>query len=275
MIVFGTCAHPASGEAGRRMREAAEWNAALPGVVCVNVQWPHGAVDLPGYHTLATLRRDARRVSGQPGPPKPVVSDVIDALARVAEGRGWHRIVFANSDVRMTRELVRRAAEPGDGLAVSRLDVTREGEPLGVVTAGVDALVLDVAWWSANRRRFRPYLMGEPVWDNVFAAILMTHGRARVLNDGAWLLHEQHPAQPWQASPNAELTRWLAALDRPYFSRWARYHHELTRLRAANAGAEAERAMEAEVFRAPLGRGSALVQQARVARAALRYLLRG
>ena len=48
-----------------------------------------------------------------------------------------------------------------------------------MVTAGQDMFVVSVQWWQRNRSRFRPYILGEACWDNVYTAVMMCHSRRR------------------------------------------------------------------------------------------------
>src|SRR4029078_1275215 len=73
-----------------------------------------------------------------------------------------------------------------------------------------------------ERGRFRPYIAGEPLWDNVYAAVMASHGRIEIVDVQPGIFHEQH-AGAWGSGLFAEYNGMLAALDAPYFSRWAHY----------------------------------------------------
>src|SRR4029079_17929891 len=87
------------------------------------------------------------------------------------------------------------------------------------------------------------------------------------------IYHEQHPAS-WGGGLYAEYNGYLAALDAPYFSRWAHY---VAALQAARAGArplDRDR-LRQQVFGRPLLRGLDRPRQmARDLRARLRYAWR-
>lgn len=271
-VVLGTSTYAAPGDGGRRQAAAMAWLRTLRGVRVVNVQWPDDVHEVEGIDTIPALRSSSVAVSGATGVKKPVITEVWDALCAEAERVGAPWFAFTNSDVRVLQPLIDRVvAEPRDAWIVCRTDTDPEtGADLKVLTEGIDVFVVRAAWWRANRRRFRAYLMGEPVWDNVFAAILLAHGDGEVLARGAWARHEDHPAA-WRASPFAEYVRLLAALDRPYFTLWARYHHDLLALRARGATEDEERAMRREVFRLRASPVAALVQAARALKARLRF----
>ena len=270
-LLLGTHHYPAPGPAASRQRRAADSLRALPGVRLANVQWAHGAVEAPGIPTLAVLREDSLLATGRAGARKPLVSEVFDALCAAAERAGCRWFAYTNSDVVVLPEAVDRVlGEPREGYAFSRMEVDGEtGEELGMVLGGVDLFVLSPTWWRRHRRLFRPYILGEPVWDNVYTALLLRHADALLLNREPYLRHERH-ATAW-SGPFVQYTRLLAALDRPHFSRWAEYHAGLLELRARGAGEDEERALQRRVFGARPARGAALLQAARALKARVRY----
>jgi len=275
-LLVGVQAYRARGDAARRQACALAALAGLARVARVNLQWPDEVLEVDGFETLSVLRRDSIGATGRRGARKPLVREMFDALCAAAEARGARLFCFANSDIHIPQPLVDRVlAEPRDGWAVSRMDYDGEtGRDLEVVTRGVDAFVVSTAWWRRHRRRFRAYVAGEPVWDNVYAALLCGHGDAVVLNRGAGLVrHERHPPA-WGASPYAGYTHLLAALDAPAFSRWARYHHALEALRARGAGEAEEWALQHALFRARPSPGERVVQVGRALRARLRWAAR-
>ncbi|HEX8694938.1 MAG TPA: hypothetical protein VF746_21185 [Longimicrobium sp.] len=272
MLLLGTHVHPAEGDAARRQAAALDTLRGLDGVRLVNLQWPDGVIDVPGFRTVASLRADSVAATGRAGRRKPLVTELFDGLCACAEEEGLGAFCFTNSDVHVSQALVDEVlAVPLDGRAVSRMDFDgATGAGLGVVTRGVDTFAVRAEWWRAHRRRFRPYVVGEAVWDNVYAAILLSHGDARLLNRGTWTRHERH-ATAWTASPFADYTRLLAALDRPYFSLWARYHAGLVELRARGAPDAEEDALQRRVFRFRPSPAERAVQAGRALKARLRY----
>ena len=266
MIVLGVNAYPASGESGARQERALAASTELRGVVLLNLQWRESPCAVPGWRTVPLLRDDSVRLTGRAGPRKPVAREVFDLLCAEALRRRAPWFAYTNSDVRPTQGLIDHVGgSEREAFAVSRT------EPAGVTTAGVDTFLVRAQWWQRHRRRFRRYILGEPAWDNVYAAILMRHADAELLNSAGWSRHEAHPVH-WGTSPYAEYTRWLCALDRRDFSRWAEYHWELVPMRAAGASHAEEAALAERVFRAP--QRGAVVQWLRAARAGLRYLAR-
>src|SRR5262249_60705298 len=93
----------------------------------------------------------------------------------------------------------------------------------GMLIPGIDAVAFQIGWWTRERRRFRAYISGPPYWDNVYAAIMCSHGRGQIISDRRLIFHEQHPSTWRPEGPLADYNGFLAALDAPYFSPRAVY----------------------------------------------------
>ena len=273
-VLVGMNFFPATGAAARRQARAMAALKALGRAACVNVQWTDERFEVAGIPTIATLRRDARTVTGRPGPRKPIVSDILDALAPLARDRGCRYFLHTNADIEIAPAALARIEDEGrDGYAFTRTDVDPDtGADLGAMLFGVDAFAFDVSWWERHRSRFRAYIAGEPVWDDVYTAVLLSHSNGQFVTSEGLIRHERHETT-WTAGPYAAYTALLAALDRPYFSLWAVFHAELTALRAAGADAAAEEALRRRVFTPGAARRGWLVQQLRAARARARYAM--
>jgi len=270
-MIIGTQAFTCGGDAGRRQDRALDALASLRGVTAVNLQWPDDVVDRDGLRTVATLRHDSRTVTKCQGPRKPITTDVLDALAAVAKAEGHDYFCYLNSDIVVTQAAVDLIASGRkDTYAFSRLDLDADGRPVGMLLYGVDMVAFKVAWWEAHRRRFRPYILGEPLWDNVYAAVMMCHGDGAMLNRTGLIEHECHePARV----PNAFLHHngWLAALDSRHFSIWVRYCEAVVAARARGASEEEERAIAAETFVWRPSAASAIWDAGRRLKAHIRY----
>ena len=276
-LLLGTNAFPAPGEGGRRQAEALATWRGLQGVVLANLQWPDDVYPVDGFETHPVLRADSHTVTGRTGRRLPVMNELFDRLAELAEARGHAWFAFANSDISITQAAVDRILTGGfEGYAFARMDYDPETrEDLDMVVAGTDLYAMRVDWWRTHRRRFRPYIASEGVWDNVYAAILLAHADAVVLHRDPLIRHERHPPGDWAASPFARWVNYMAALDRPYFTLWAVYYHRLMEMRARGPVDEAaELALQREVFRyrpSPLQRA---VQAGRALKAAARWYAR-
>jgi hypothetical protein len=272
-LLLGVNAFPAGGDAARRQSAALDTWRRLDGVRLANLGWPGDVLEVDGFATHPVLRQDSRTASGRPGPRKPIVSEAFDRLAGIAAAEGCRWFGYANSDIAWSQAAVDAVVRGGrQAYAFSRGDVDpRTGEVVEMVTAGIDAFVVEVAWWNANRTRFRAYIGGEPIWDNVYTAVLLAHGDGVLLNREPLILHERHAAGDWRRSPFADYLAYLAALDSLYFSRWAHYHHRVVELRARGAPAEEEAVLQDDAFRGPFPAGARLVQAGRALKARARW----
>ena len=249
----------------------------LRGVVPVNVQFARDGHSVAGIETLARLTRDSCTVTGRAGPRKPIITDILDALCDRAEQAGVRAFAFMNGDIHLTQTAVDgMSAGAHDGWLFSREDYDGQtGASLGMGTAGTDVVAFSTAWWRQNRARFRPYIVGEAVWDNVYTSIVMCHANAALENRRPLVRHEAHPIA-WSPGhgPFSRYTQYLAALDAGYFSIWCRYWAGLQDLRRAGAAEEEERALAREVFVWSPGVAERAVQSLRGVRANLRYRLK-
>jgi hypothetical protein len=275
-LLLGANAYPATGEAGRRQAEALATWRALRGVRLANLQWPDEVCEVEGFATHPVLRGDSRLAARRKrGPRKPVMPELFDRLADLAEAEGCRWFGYANSDVQVTQGAVDWiVAGIRESYAFSRMDFDPEtGADLEMEVAGIDLVVVSVEWWRANRKRFRAYLAGEPVWDNVYTSILLTHSDGVLLNRDPLIRHERHTPPPTAASPYAPYVWLLAARDRPYFSLWAHYHHHLTEMRARGAAEDEEMALQRRVFRLKWSIFGRVLHLGRLAKAHVRYAL--
>ncbi|HEX9938150.1 MAG TPA: hypothetical protein VGB15_13540 [Longimicrobium sp.] len=273
-LLLGVNAFAGTGDAAARQARALERWRGLRGVALANLQWADDVFALDGFETHPVLREDSRTASGRSGPRKPIVCEAFDRLAEIAAARGCRWFAYSNSDVEWTQAAVDAVLGGGrEVYALSRGDVDpATGRVVEMVTAGVDGFVAEVRWWGAHRHRFRPYIGGEPIWDNVYTALLLSHGDGVLLNREPLLLHQRHPAGDWRGSPFAAYLHYLAGLDRPYFSRWAAYHYELEAMRARAASEEEEMALQRRVFGGGFGPGERVVQAARALRSRWRWM---
>ena len=271
-ILFGTNVYPAEGDAGRRQANGVASLMHLKGVRLVNLCLSGEELPIEGFDESLRLTSDARTLTGHVGPRKPVVTEIFNALAARAAELGLLHFAFVNSDILVSQEAVDAVSACGArALIFSRFDFDgADGRELGSMLWGTDLFVVETRWWLANARRFRPYILGEPVWDNVYTSKLLCHAGAVLYNREPFIRHEAHPAA-WRKSPFAQYVRLLAALDAPYFSLWVEYTDRLQRLRDAGAGEAEEMALQREVFRLRLGATGAAVQAARGVKARLRY----
>ena len=253
MILVGARFYESGENANGRQARARESLLRLNGALPINLQFTDETFAPAGFVTLPVLRQDSRTVSGGSGARMPIMSEMLDRLADVADARGCRRFLFHNADIRVTQDAIdwlERA--PFDAVAFCRADIDAQtGAPLGTMFHGVDAVAFDVGFWRRERRHFRPYISGPPWWDNVYAAVICTRGRGTIVTELPLIQHEQH-ASTWSASGAfAEYNGYLAALDAPYFSRWAHYVAAVEAEGAVGDRAALDR-IQARVFAGPL-----------------------
>lgn len=243
-----------SGKPGDTARREAAAQASLAalrpgGTECLNLEF----VDAPPADARLPQRRaltlDAPGVSGASGARKPVISEMLDVLAAEASARGIPRIGLVNGDIVVLPAAIERIVSlDRPAVAISRTDVGG-GAPDADMLYGIDMIVFDRDFWQRKRRRFRPYLLGEAVWDNVYASLVNCHGGV-LLNRERLILHERHPPA-FRDSPFGRYVHLLAARDRSYFTLWCQYVARAEELRARGGSADEEYALQRAVFQAP------------------------
>jgi hypothetical protein len=276
MIAIGTQFYPADADSERRQARSRASLLRLDGVVPVNLQFADEAYRPDGFRTLAVLRQDSKTVTGAgSGARKPIVSEMFDALAGVARAEGCRFFAYLNADVEVTPAAIETIVKGDrDGYGFSRADVDPvSGAELGVELFGLDMFAIDTAWWTRERRRFRPYIAGEACWDNVYASIVCAHGRGAIVNERPGILHERHSAL-WKDGPFAEYNGFLAALDAPYFSRWCHYAASLDEALKAGTPVDRQRLANDTLGDARLSAGETLRHAVRQVRARVGYGLR-
>jgi hypothetical protein len=270
-LVLGTNSYQGDPDATRRQSRALDALQSLSGVIAIDLQWHDMPSERPKIRTVAALRRDSTTVTGRAGRVKPIASDVLDALAAIAEREGCRYFAYVNSDIIVTPAAVALVIGGGhQAYAFSRMDYDSTGRDLGLILTGFDAFAFDVAWWRANRHRFRPYILGEPCWDNVYASLLMCHGKGMLVNREGAIRHEMHPTA-WGQGVFSEYNGFLAVLDARYFTLWATYHAKLVDARARHASDAEELAIAASVFVWRRSPALALRQAVRNVRAHMQY----
>jgi hypothetical protein len=227
---------------------------------------------------LPALLGDSVTAAGPGGRRKPLTREFFDVLSRVATARGHHYFAFVNSDVLvLPAALEALAREVRQTYAISRHDIDRlDGDVARstLLTAGIDMFVVSAEWWRRHCRRFRPYVIGDACWDNVYTAVMMCHSDGIILNREPLILHERHQTLWNDTTSTARYNGFLAALDGRYFSLWCEYWDRLERARAQGVSAAGQRALRDEVFVWRRSAKAALQQSVRSARARLQFLRR-
>jgi glycosyltransferase involved in cell wall biosynthesis len=273
-VLVGVHVYPADGKTAARQGNAVAALAALERVRRANLQFGAGdtSIDVGGFETMRVLRGDSVQVTRKPGVRKPIASEVFDLLARRALEEGCRYFVYVNSETVLSQTMIDRIASgSADAYALARTDVGG-GRPPEVRLAGVDGFAVRALWWIANGWRFRPHIIGEGVWDNVYAAQLACHSRTTFVYDTGALTHERHEAT-WTSSAFVRYTQYLGALDAPYFALWCTYYDWLTRAVAAGAAPSQLDALAGETFVWRSSLAARAAQAARGAKGWMRYRL--
>jgi hypothetical protein len=148
------------------------------------------------------------------------------------------------------------------------------GEEIGMFHGGQDCFVVRTEWWFANRSRFRPYVIGEAFWDNIYTSVALAHARCVLFNRVGYIRHEDHP-RVWTASPFASYNRFLASRDTLYLNLWHDYMRRLTLGRERHASEEEELKLQKECFVLAPSAAARLWQKGRSVKAYLRYYAEG
>jgi hypothetical protein len=271
-MLIGLSLHEGDQDAVRRQSAACAALVGLDGIEAVNLQFTSGAsLSDSRLPTLRALNTDSTQMAGSSGRRKPIAREMFDVLSSEAAARSHRYFAYINADIVVTRALVHEIGCGGrESYAVSRCDVG-PGTPDRMVTSGQDMFVMSVSWWQRNRLRFRPYILGEACWDNVYTAVMMCHSQGVLLNRHPLILHERHPTAWRDATPAARYNGLLAALDARYFDRWAQYWHRLEQLRAAASPSSVEDQLARDMFVWKRSAPEALRHVVRSARARWRY----
>jgi hypothetical protein len=276
-VLIGLQLYDADPPSMRRQRRAVQALRALDGVRSVNLQFRTGPPSTcDGIETVAALDCDSEMATGVRGRRRPLTRELFDVLAGLAAKRGLEYFAFINSDIIVTRGAIAAVrATRRQTYAISRTDVDDTSSPgspdATLLTAGQDMFVVAVSWWRQHGRRFRPYIVGEMCWDDVYTATMMCHSDGLLLNRDPLILHERHPAVWHETTPAARYNGMMAALDARYFSIWCEYWKRLDAARARGASAEEEARLRDEMLVWRPSGLEATRQVARMLRARLRY----
>jgi hypothetical protein len=274
-MLIGTHLFEGNPEAMRRQQLAVAGLQRLPGVEAVNVQFrTEPWAMFPGIETMPVLDQDSLSAAGPGDKRKAITREVFDILASVAASRGHEYFAYINSDiVVLPAAIATIERERKQTFAICRHDVSsiHDGADATLLITGLDMFVVSVAWWKRHRRRFRPYVIGNACWDNVYAAIMMCHSDGLILNREPLILHERHPAIWRDQTVTARYNGFLAALDARYFSLWCEYADQLAQVRARQASAAEERALRDQVFVWHPSASHAMRQSIRNVRARLHF----
>jgi hypothetical protein len=274
-MLIGLSAHPADADGTARQEQAGRQLMQLHDVQAVNLQFRNGpTTELAGIEMLPVLVQDSTVLAGPGRRSKPITRELFDVLASLASARGCRYFAYINADIIVRPDAI-DAVKAGERetYAICRHDVdsVHDLRDASALLAGIDMFVFSVEWWRRHRRRFRPYIVGDACWDDVYTAVMMCHSDGLILNRDPLILHERHPTAWHDATSSARYNGFLAALDARYFDLWCTYFKRLERARAAGASQEDERRLREEVFVWRRSPAEAIKQSLRSIRARWRF----
>jgi hypothetical protein len=237
--VIGTSCLPSGETWDRHQAVVGSWRR-LPNARAVVYCWLASDTPPAGAEGVR-LPRASPDVSGIARPVKPLVRDVFDALAAAAQAHGAEFFIYANADIEIPPAALAGVDwESLDAVIFSRADTNAAREVLRIEQGGQDVFAARATWWQQHRDRFGEFVIGEGAWDNIYAAILLSHARTRLLNGTPRVFHLDHRTH-WKNSPLVPYISLLTAHHWDYLRAWLRYYEALQRDPAAcqDAGANA------------------------------------
>lgn len=115
----------------------------------------------------------------------PIVSEIFDQL--YYEAYNCDYFIFTNSDVIISDRLINyinrkfHEGNPIETMSLSRMDIENiinledQIVPVRWEIAGFDTFVVKCSWYTHNKHRFNPYLLGKPYFDWAYTGIMMAH----------------------------------------------------------------------------------------------------
>jgi hypothetical protein len=274
-ILIGIQAYPASGGAKERQDRALHALRALDRVELVNLQFAKNwtPIILEGFECLTVLEHDSLTATGVKGIRKPLVGELCSTLAVEAHRRGCEYFCFTNSDIVFTQRAIDEMRDRRrDAYAFSRMEVDADsGADEAINLGGVDAIATRPGWWLKNASRFRQFIVGDALWDQMYASILLRHADAVLFNVHPLVRHVRHPIAWSERGAFAAYNGYLAALDSHYFSLWCEYHAAREEWARRGGSEEEHLAIQRSAFTRPWRPGTRLVQSLRKAKAWGRY----
>lgn len=274
LLVLGTHYHPGSADVLARQQAGQESLRRLPGVDCVNLQFPDAPMEVPGFECVAELSADSIKVTGRTGARKPVGRQLLDLLARRAGEVGAPYFGSVNADIQVLPAVVEAVSKYSrDAFFFSRTDTNpTTGGREAIFFVGIDLFIFRLAWWRKNAFRFRNYIVGEGLYDPIYTTVALCHSDGILFNNRDFILHPNHD-RIWKASPFSDWNIFLSCRDFLYLEKWNRYSQHLTRNLPEGVSDEAMERTQREFLTWPPSLKSRLWQVGRSAKAFGRYHL--
>ena len=200
---------------GARQQVAIEsWKALehkFKDVSIVNVQFKDGTTLLDQAHgtkirdldTIYTLTRSSEQLKGSTR-KLPYINDILSSISQ----QDCDYFIFTNSDIIINPNLIRYIQNKQPlAFACSRMDINpiqsfddvinRNIMPQRTEIAGFDTFVFNTDWYAKHVSMFNDYLVGMPLWDQVFAMIMKLFGKNDEFGNKnpPFCFHVKHPIQ--------------------------------------------------------------------------------
>jgi len=164
-----------------------------------------------GLDTIYTLNRSSEQIKGSTR-KLPFINDILDDISDL----GSDYFIYTNSDIIINPNLIRYIINKQPlAFACSRMDINditsfddvlnKNIVPQRTEIAGFDVFVFNTDWYKTNRHLFNDYLVGQPLWDQVYAVLMKLFG----VNDEfgnknpPFCFHIKHPIQ-WGNTKSVE-----------------------------------------------------------------------
>lgn len=184
----------------------------------------HGLIDIifdvqfvddpiTNHHDINTshvLTRSSQNVCTTGNKKLPIVTDIIQFAREQCESDD--HIIFTNNDIIINKNLLKYINDNNpEAMVCSRMNIqpvdsfecvlNKSVTPERIEIWGYDTFVFRADWWDHHKEYFNEYLLGMPVWDNVFASIVKLFGGNHDIGNTTppFCFHVTHPAT-WQTS---------------------------------------------------------------------------
>ena len=180
-------------------------------VSIVNVQFNDGTtlldqahnIKIRGLNTIYTLTRSSEQIKGSTR-KLPYINDILNSLSQ----QDCDYFIFTNSDIIINPNLIRyiQNKQPS-AFACSRMDINpiqsfddvlnKKIIPQRTEIAGFDTFVFNTNWFKKHSHLFNDYLVGMPLWDQVYAMIMKLFGKNDEFGNKnpPFCFHIKHPIQ--------------------------------------------------------------------------------
>ena len=140
------------------------------------------------------LEKSSRYLTGESEKDVPSIKEILDTLYKeIANDKNVTHFAYINSDCILTKNFVEYIQQNEvNAFAASRLDVEPfkhfkdiKDKGINVIRsepAGFDFFCFSKQWWKEYRHLFPDMLIGQPLFDVLYAGIIMLYG-GKILND--------------------------------------------------------------------------------------------